>query len=190
MVATANSYTELKLVGIVAQGTQRKVLMVNGREGWIIKRGDCVGKEKAVVKDIGTGYITFVVDPDSAAANQRAPEEYSVQLNPKQLSLNEPVDLPTPAARTTISPVVPPPAVLPGRSPAGTGTGSAATPATGTAPPTAPAAGSAGAPAAAPPAAPAAAPAAGSAATPAPAPARAPGAVIVPPVEAPAPRKR
>jgi hypothetical protein len=185
MVAPANSYTELKLVGIVAQGTQRKVLMVIGREGWIIKRGDCVGKEKAVVKDIGTGYITFLVDADTAAANQRPPEEYSVQLNPKQLSLNEPVDLPTPAPRTTIAPVIPPPAGLPGRTATGAGTGSAAAPAAappaGTAPPTAPATGSA--------AAPAAAPAAGSAAMPAPAPARTP-AVIVPSVEAPAAKRR
>jgi hypothetical protein len=174
MVAPSNSYTELKLVGIVAQGTQRKVLMVNGREGWIIKRGDCVGKEKAVVKDIGTGYITFLVDADTAAANQRPPEEYSVQLNPKQLSLNEPTDLPTPAPRTVISPVVPPPAVLPQR-PGGAGQGSAAppapapgTPPAGTTPGTAPA------------------PAAPGAAAPA-APAR-PGAVA-PPVEAP-PAKR
>jgi hypothetical protein len=194
MVATTNSYTELKLVGIVAQGTQRKVLMVNGREGWIIKRGDCVGKEKAVVKDIGTGYITFLVDADTAAANQRPPEEYSVQLNPKQLSLNEPVDLPTPAPRTTIAPVIPPPAVLPGRSPAGAGAGSAAAPAAapaGTAPATAPPAGTtapAGGPAV-PATVPPAAPAAGSMAAPPQAPARTP-AVIVPPVEAPAAKRR
>jgi hypothetical protein len=187
MVASTNSYTELKLVGIVAQGTQRKVLMINGREGWIIKRGDCVGKEKAVVKDIGTGYITFLVDADAAAASQRPPEEYSVQLNPKLLSLNEPVDLPTPAPRTTISPVVPPPAVLPGRPPTGAGTGSAAAPAAapaGTPPPTAPGAGSATAPAPV-------APATGSAATQPPAvtPSRSP-AVIIPPVEAPAAKRK
>jgi len=190
MVATTNSYTELKLVGIVAQGTQRKVLMVNGSEGWIIKRGDCVGKEKAVVKDIGTGYITFLVDADAAAASQRPPEEYSVQLNPKQLSLNEPVDLPTPASRTTISPVVPPPAVVTGR-PATPGTGSAAAPAgttpAGTAPAAAPGAGSATVPAATP-AAPGA-PATGSAAPPSATPPRG-AAVIIPPVEAPAAKRR
>jgi hypothetical protein len=188
MVASGNSYTELKLVGIVAQGTQRKVLMVNGREGWIIKRGDCVGKEKAVVKDIGTGYITFLVDPDAAAANQRPPEEFSVQLNPKQISLNDPADLPQPAARTTIAPVIPPPAVVPGARSAAPGTGSAAVPAgTATPPGTAPPAGTA--PGVAPPAAPAGAaptvPATGSAAAPPPRGA----AIIIPPVETP-PAKR
>ena len=111
LVATSYSYTDLKLVGIVAQGTQRKVLMMGGPLGYIIKRGDCVGKEKAYVKDIGTGYITFVLDPDTVSS-VRQPEEYSVQLNPKQLALADP-ELPQQAQRTTITPIEPPPATLP-----------------------------------------------------------------------------
>lgn len=135
MVATSYSYAELKLVGIVAMGTQRKALMITGREGYIIKRGDCVGKEKAVVKDIGTGYITFQLDAEAAIASQRAPQEYSVQLNPKQLAVNVPSDVPAPAPRTTITPVAPPPVPAPQRpgqpgDPApGTAPGSAAPPA-------------------------------------------------------------
>jgi hypothetical protein len=121
MVATSYSYTELKLVGIVAQGTQRKVLMMGGPLGYIIKRGDCVGKEKAVVKDIGTGYITFLVDPDTsapdtsaldtAAGNRLTPEEYSVQLNPKQLAVDA-LEFAIPVPRAPDTPVVPPPATL------------------------------------------------------------------------------
>jgi len=111
MVATSYSYAELKLVGIVAQGTQRKVLMMGGPLGYIIKRGDCVGKEKAVVKDIGAGYITFLVDPDPTNLGQRGPEEYSVQLNPKQLTAGD-SELPVPA-RPATPPAVPPPAPPP-----------------------------------------------------------------------------
>lgn len=80
-VASNYSYQDLRLVGIVAQATQRKVLMMDpSGVGRVIKRGDCVGKEKAVVKDIGTGYITFVVeeDPDT----KRPATETSVQLHP------------------------------------------------------------------------------------------------------------
>jgi len=86
MVGGSYGYADLKLAGIVAQGTQRKALMVVGREGYIIKRGDCVGKEKAVVKDIGSGYITFLVDPD--LGSQKPPTEYSVQLYPKTVAIN------------------------------------------------------------------------------------------------------
>jgi len=114
MVATSYSYAELKLVGIVTQGTQRKVLMMGGPLGYIIKRGDCVGKEKAVVKDIGTGYITFLVDPDPVNLGQRGSEEYSVQLNPKQLTAGD-SELPSPARAAT------PPAVPPSAPPAGSG---------------------------------------------------------------------
>jgi hypothetical protein len=117
LVASSYSYSDLKLVGIVAQGTQRKVLMTMGKDGFIIKRGDCVGKEKAVVKDIGLGYVTF----------QGQTDEYSVQLNPRQLLVNDPV-LSTPARRTAVTPVTPVPAV-PVAPPRAPGFGSSAAPA-------------------------------------------------------------
>ena len=88
-VATNYSYLDLTLVGIVAQGTQRKVLMMDrGNLGHIVHRGDCVGKEKAVVKDIGPGFVTFVIaaDDDPKSPN-RAPTERSVQLHPKGLQM-------------------------------------------------------------------------------------------------------
>ncbi|MEO7730185.1 MAG: hypothetical protein ABIY55_04375, partial [Kofleriaceae bacterium] len=107
-VASSYSYVDLKLVGIIAQGTQRKVLMMGGPLGYIIKRGDCVGKEKAVVTDIGTGYITFQIDADPMSTSQRPPTEYSVQLNPKQLAANDPNEAQQ-LPRTTITPLVPPP---------------------------------------------------------------------------------
>jgi Tfp pilus assembly protein PilP len=108
LVATNYSYADLKLVGIVAQGTQRKVLMMDsGNYGHIIKRGDCVGKEKAMVKDIGTGYLTFVVMPDSVPnAQQRPPEEHSLQLHPSDLPLSE-YSLPREEPKE-VQPVMPP----------------------------------------------------------------------------------
>jgi hypothetical protein len=125
LVASSYSYADLKLVGIVAQGTQRKVLMTMGKDGFIIKRGDCVGKEKVVVKDIGLGYVTFQGETD----------DVSVQLNPKQLLVNDPL-LSAPR-RTTIAPVPPPPPVPPAR---GLGGGASAAPMAPAVPGTAPAA--------------------------------------------------
>jgi Tfp pilus assembly protein PilP len=88
-IAGNYSYLDLRLVGIVSQGTQRKVLMMDrGNLGHIIRRGDCVGKEKAVVKDIGTGYVTFVIAPDPEDKNPtKVPEERSVPLHPKGLQV-------------------------------------------------------------------------------------------------------
>jgi Tfp pilus assembly protein PilP len=107
-VASNYSYLDLRLVGIVAQGTQRKVLMMDrGNLGHIIRRGDCVGKEKAVVKDIGTGYVTFVIAPDPEDKNpNRASEERSVQLHPKGLQVTAPT---APDATAPTAPIVAPP---------------------------------------------------------------------------------
>lgn len=109
-VAGNYSYLELKLVGIVAQGTQRKVLMMDrGNVGHIIRRGDCVGKEKAVVKDIGPGFVTFVVHPDPEDKTpNRVPEERSVQLHPKGLQV-APDSIPDATSTQPSAPIVAPP---------------------------------------------------------------------------------
>jgi hypothetical protein len=122
MVAQNYSYQDLRLVGIVTQGTQRKVLMLDTTNlGHIIKRGDCVGKEKAVVKEIGKEYITFELHQDLGSSGpKREPEQRSVQLYPKQVPVSS---LPSEQQGRTqpIAPVVPPPPVVsPGPGGAGT----------------------------------------------------------------------
>jgi Tfp pilus assembly protein PilP len=109
-VASNYSYLDLRLVGIVAQGTQRKALMMDrGNVGRIVRRGDCVGKEKAVVKDIGPGFVTFVVRPDSEdKAPNRVPEERSIQLYPKGLQV-APEALPEGTGPGPNAPIVAPP---------------------------------------------------------------------------------
>jgi Tfp pilus assembly protein PilP len=110
MVAQNYSYQDLKLVGIVTQGTQRKVLMLDSTNlGHIIKRGDCVGKEKAVVKEIGKEFITFELHQEvGAAGSKREPEQRSIQLYPKQIPVSS---LPSeqPSRGGTSTPVVAPP---------------------------------------------------------------------------------
>jgi hypothetical protein len=105
-VATASNYQSLKLIAIVSQGTQRKVMLTDGRVGHIVKKGDCVGKEKAVVKDIGAGYITFGVE----ATGKADPIEVSMQLYPSQVQMGTP-DAIDPGAAST--PMVAPPSGTP-----------------------------------------------------------------------------
>jgi hypothetical protein len=112
LVATNYSFMDLKLVGIVAQGTQRKVLMMDGGNpplGQIIKLRDCVGKEKAIVKDIGAGYVTFQVTTDNSGTPKV--EERSVQLHPTQVTVTSlPSDSPiSEEKRATNAPLVAPP---------------------------------------------------------------------------------
>jgi len=120
MVATNYSYTDLRLVGIVAQGTQRKVLMMDpGNVGNIIKRGDCVGREKAFVKDIGTGYITFTIGTDETSTTGvvKPAEERSVQLYPNQMPITSQPALDNEAAKAQTPDVAPPPTTVPRNAP-------------------------------------------------------------------------
>jgi Tfp pilus assembly protein PilP len=95
-------YQDLKLVGIVSQGTQRKVLLMDpGNYGHIIKRGDCVGKEKAWVKEIGENFICFEMSSEAASA-ARMPEASCVELHTKQLAVTQ-----LPQASSGAPPVTP-----------------------------------------------------------------------------------
>jgi Tfp pilus assembly protein PilP len=110
LVATNYGYEDLKLVGIVAQGTQRKALMMDsGNVGHIVKRNDCVGKEKAIVKDIGTGFVTFVISPEPDGKVQRPAVEKSVPLYPNGLQPLMPTSQPPPAEQPSGAPVIAPP---------------------------------------------------------------------------------
>ena len=107
LIAANYSYADLKLVGIVAQGTQRKVLMMDpGNLGRIIKAGDCVGKEKAVVKEIGTGYLTFQIVPDVQPGQTPRPEEHSIPLHEKDLEVTPDLSQPS-ADGPVMTPVLP-----------------------------------------------------------------------------------
>ncbi|MEO8704998.1 MAG: hypothetical protein ABI867_33405 [Kofleriaceae bacterium] len=128
------SFRDLKLVGIIAQGIQRRVLMMDpGGFGHIIKRLDCVGKEKAFVQEIGENSICF----ELTEIQQQGQSAMCFELNTKQLPITgAPTDVPfTPGPTTngagtppptgtrpgtTITPVVPPPVTLP---PRGAGSG-------------------------------------------------------------------
>jgi hypothetical protein len=93
-------------------------MMDRGNLGHIIRRGDCVGKEKAVVKDIGPGFVTFVIQPDeNDKTPNRQPTERSVELHPKGLQV-APVQ--PDSSGTTTAPVVTPPGTPPPGTPPGT----------------------------------------------------------------------
>jgi len=109
--ATSYSYQDLALVGIIAERTQKRVLMMQpDNKGVLIRKGDCVGREKAVVKDIGAGFITFQVEPEDAVGvgQTRQVEEHSVQLYPNSQVLGEqPLLTPDDSSRP-VTPVVTP----------------------------------------------------------------------------------
>jgi Tfp pilus assembly protein PilP len=137
------SARELKLVGIVARGTIRHALFSDpGQYGYVIHTGDCLGKEKARVKEIGASFVTLEISQETPPNQPPRPaEQRSIPLHPKDLTIGdaddgsddergEPADLrrrsdeilrgsgrqppaPSPAAAGGESPVAPPPSPSP-----------------------------------------------------------------------------
>jgi Tfp pilus assembly protein PilP len=109
-VATTFSYADLKLVGIVTQGAQRRALMMDpGNMGQTIKKGDCVGREKALVKDIGDGFITFAVRPEITASGQeKALQEESKFLRPGKFEVTSQPSAGEEASKSSVPVVAPP----------------------------------------------------------------------------------
>jgi hypothetical protein len=91
LVATNYSIRDLRLVGIVSRGPRRFALFQDTIDhGHIVHRNDCIGKEKAKVKDIGAGFVTLAIVADPIVGQPpRPPEERSIPLYPEELKLTE-----------------------------------------------------------------------------------------------------
>lgn len=132
MVATSYSIRDLKLVGIVSRGLKRYALMQDSANfGQIVTRGDCIGKEKALVKEIGAGYMTLAVMPDSVAAGAPAvAQERSIPLYPEELPMTRSSEEEEGTGSGVMPPVILPQSSgsrqAPGSPPPGTGTGTGA----------------------------------------------------------------
>jgi len=122
LVATKYSLRDLRLVGIVARGTRRYALFQDSADrGNIVGRGDCLGKEKARVKDIGTGFVTLELTPDQVPGQAaRAAEERSIPLYPEELPIGEQSEDTGTEQEGTVSPSTPPPSLPPPSLPAPT----------------------------------------------------------------------
>lgn len=88
----ANTYMarELKLVGIVARGTERTALFSDtAQKGHLVRRNDCIGKEKGRVVEIGAGYAKAEISAEPLP-NQppRPPDVIIFQLHPQQLPID------------------------------------------------------------------------------------------------------
>jgi Tfp pilus assembly protein PilP len=91
MVADQYGLRDLNLVGIVKKGTTAYALFIDSQGlGHIGRRGDCISKDKARLKEIGQSSIVVEVRGD-APPGQPAPEprEEEWKLHPEQLELGQ-----------------------------------------------------------------------------------------------------
>jgi Tfp pilus assembly protein PilP len=94
MVASNYSLRDLRLQGIVLRGTRSYALFVDSAGfGHIVRRDNCLGKEKALVEKIGAGFVRLEILPDpSPNAAPLPPQKREIQLYPEELQIEDPAD--------------------------------------------------------------------------------------------------
>ncbi len=87
LVASNYSLRDLRLVGIVLRGTRSYALFRDSASyGHIVRKGDCLGQEKARVAAIRAGFVSLEVLPESSP--NQAPQERAIQLYPEEISVD------------------------------------------------------------------------------------------------------
>ncbi len=89
LVASNYSLRDLRLVGIVLRGTRSYALFRDSASyGHIVRKGDCLGQEKARVAAIRTGFVSLEVIPEVGVNQQARPaQERAIQLYPEELTV-------------------------------------------------------------------------------------------------------
>lgn len=89
--AYQNSLRDLRLIGIILRGTRAWAQFRDSAgNGHIVHRGDCLGKEKAVVEQIGAGYVRLEVTPEAPPGGAAPePQKHEVPLYPEELDLQD-----------------------------------------------------------------------------------------------------
>ncbi len=106
------SYRTLKLKGIIGRGTKRQALFSDSTGySHIVEKGNCLGKEKARVKEIGVEVVVLEIKTDEA----KAPTPLKpIELHPSDVLTDEAIDDANTAGASTTNDVPPKNSPTPG----------------------------------------------------------------------------
>ena len=87
--ASNYSIRDLQLIGLVKRG--RSYAQFTDRsetDSWIVRKDDCIGQEKAIIEEIGVGYVRLSVTPPAPpGAPAPAPQKQNISLHPEELEI-------------------------------------------------------------------------------------------------------
>lgn len=88
-VAENYAIRDLKLIGIVLRGTRSYALFRDTADlGHIVRRGQCLGKERAIVQKIGAGFVRLELAPETPPGGAPLPvQEREILLHPEEYEL-------------------------------------------------------------------------------------------------------
>lgn len=93
-VAEKYSVRDLNLIGLVKRG-RSFAQFIHGSDGdsWVVRKEDCIGQEKAVVAEIGLGFVRLAIAPPAPPGAPAPPAQLTdIRLHPAELDATDVVD--------------------------------------------------------------------------------------------------
>lgn len=83
------SVRDLELIGLVKRGlSYAQFTDRSEKDSWIVRKGDCIGQEKAIVEEIGVGYLRLSITPPAPPGAPAPPaQKQDISLHPDELEI-------------------------------------------------------------------------------------------------------
>ncbi len=91
--AQSYSVRDLSLIGLVKR-SRSYAQFTDGseRDSWIVRKGDCIGQEKAIIEEIGVGYVRLSITPPAPPGAPAPPaQKQEISLHPNELEIPDSV---------------------------------------------------------------------------------------------------
>ncbi len=91
--AESYSVRDLSLIGLVKRSqSYAQFTDASERDSWIVRKGDCIGQEKAIIEEIGVGYVRLSITPPAPPGAPAPPaQKQEISLHPNELEIPDSV---------------------------------------------------------------------------------------------------
>jgi hypothetical protein len=89
--APSYSIRDLDLIGLVKRGrSYAQFVDKSESDSWIVRKGDCLGQEKAIIEEVGVGYVRLSITPPAPPGSPAPPaQKQDIPLHPEELEIPE-----------------------------------------------------------------------------------------------------
>ena len=80
---------DLELIGLVKRGrSYAQFTDRSEQDSWIVRKGDCIGQEKAIVEEVGVGFVRLSITPPAPPGAPAPPaQKQDISLHPDELEI-------------------------------------------------------------------------------------------------------
>lgn len=85
------SVRDLVLIGLVKRGRSfAQFTDRSEKDSWIVRKGDCIGQEKAIIEEVGVGFVSLSITPPAPPGAPAPPaQRQSISLHPDEIEIGD-----------------------------------------------------------------------------------------------------